>query len=132
MSEDLSDGLLSTGQIDKELHAATIQMGGKSIPFIPDEQQEQILQILFNEMNPDNVIAKAELNADGLHEVKISRDSSRTLAVSVFPRVGTNTLSQAVYILHASLRYMPKDSMITKRSTAYGNALAFSYYSDCD
>ena len=71
-----------------------------------------IFNILFKEMNPDNIIAKAELNADGLYEVKVPRDSSKTLAVSVFPRVSTNTLSQAVYILHASLSHMPKDSLI--------------------
>ena len=63
-------------------------------------------------MNPDNVIAKAELNSDCLYEVKVSRDSSKALSVSVFPRVATNTLSQAVYILHASLSHMPKNSMI--------------------
>ena len=34
VSEDLSDGLLSTGQMDKELHAATIQTDGKSISFL--------------------------------------------------------------------------------------------------
>ena len=52
---------------------------------------------MFYEMNPDNIIADAELNADGLYEVKVSRDSTKALSVSVFPRVATNSLSQAVF-----------------------------------
>ena len=66
MSNDLIDGLLSTSQMDRELHAATIQTEGKSISFVPSELQEQILSMLFNEMDQDNMIAKAELNDDGL------------------------------------------------------------------
>ena len=73
VSPDLCDGLLSTSQLDKELNATTVQTDGRSIPFVPDQRQEQILQMLFDEMNPDNVIADAELNADGLCEVKVSR-----------------------------------------------------------
>ena len=106
VSNDLIDGLLSTSQIDRELHATTIQTEGKSISFVPSELQEQILSMLFNEMDEDKVIAEAELNDDGLYEVQVSRNSTKALSVSVFPRVGTNSLSQAVYLLHASLGHI--------------------------
>ena len=38
--------------------------------------------------------------------------ATRALCVSVFPRVATNSLSQAVYLLHASLGHMPRNAMI--------------------
>ena len=71
VSDDLVDGLHSTSQIDRELYAATIQSDGKSISFVPNERQEQILSMLFNEMDKDSVIAEAELNDDGLYEVQV-------------------------------------------------------------
>ena len=71
VSDDLVDGLLSTSQMDRELNAATIQSDGKSISFVPNERQEQILSMLFNEMDKDSVIAEAELNDDGLYEVQV-------------------------------------------------------------
>ena len=61
--------------------------------FVPSERQEQILNMLFNEMDQDDVIAEAELNDDGLYEVQVSRNSTKALSVSVFPRVDTNSLS---------------------------------------
>ena len=118
VSDDLHDGLLSTGQMDKELNAATIQTDGRSISFVPDERQEQILDMLFREMNPNNIIAEAELNDDGLYEVKVSRDSAKALSVSVFPRVAANSLSQAVYLLHASLSHIHKAAMIDLAKSA--------------
>ena len=60
--------------------------------------------MLFDEMNPDNVIVDAELNADGLYEVKVSRDFTKALSVSVFPRVATDSLSQADFLLHAGTK----------------------------
>ena len=74
--------------------------------------------MLFDEMNPDNVIADAELNSDGLYEVKVSRDSAKGLSVSVFPRVTTNSLSQAVYLLHASLGHIPQEALIELAKSA--------------
>ena len=118
VSSDLHDGLLSTGQMDRELHAATIQTDGKSISFVPDERQEQILDMLFREMKPSNIIAEAELNEDGLYEVIVSRNSTKALSVSVFPRVGANSLSQAVYLLHASLSHIPNAAMIELAKSA--------------
>ena len=91
VSPDLKEGLLSTPQMDKELNATTVQTDGRSITFIPDERQEQVLDILLKEMNPDNVVADAKLNDDGLYEVKYKRDQARTLSVTVFPRVAANS-----------------------------------------
>jgi len=106
VSPDLKEGLLSTPQMDKELNATTIQTDGRSITFVPDERQEQVLDILLEEMNPLNIVADAKLNDDGLYEVKYKRDHKRTLSVTVFPRVAANSLTQAVYLLHASLGHM--------------------------
>ena len=114
VSDDLIDGLLSTSQMDRELHAATIQSNGKSISFVPNERQEQILSMLFNEMDKDNVIAEAELNDYGLYEVQVSKNSAKAFSVSVFPRVGTNSLSQAVFLLHASLSHIFNDGLLLK------------------
>ena len=66
----------------------------------------------YEDMDPDNVFVEAELNEDGLYEVKLSRDSKNVLSVSVFPRVAANSLSQAVFLLHASLGHMSKEAMI--------------------
>jgi hypothetical protein len=122
VSPDLHDGLISTSQLDRDLNATTVQTDGKSISFIPDERQQQILHMLFEDMDPDNVLAEAELNENGLYEVKLSRDSEKVLSVSVFPRVAANSLSQAVYLLHASLGHMPKEAMIKlARSTEEEN-----------
>ena len=76
VSPDLRDGLLSTSQLDRGLNATTVQSYGRSISFVPDQRQEQILQMLFEEMSPENVIANGEMNEDGLYEVKVSRDSA--------------------------------------------------------
>ena len=86
VSPDLRDGLLSTSQLDRELNATTVQSYGRSISFVPDQRQEQILQMLLDEMSPENVIADGEINEDGLYEIKVTRDSTRALSVSVFPR----------------------------------------------
>ena len=71
-----------------------------------------MLRMLLDDMDPKNIIAEAELNDDGLYEVMISRDSTKALSVSVFPRVATNSLSQAVYLLHTSLGHMPKKALM--------------------
>ena len=84
VSDDLVDGLLSTSQMDRKLHAATIQSDGKSISFVPNERQDQILSMLFNDMDKDNVIAEAKLNDDGLYEVQVSKKSAKAFSVSVF------------------------------------------------
>ena len=102
------DNAESIGFIERKNQA---ENGGHPPPPLASSLK-QILEILFNEMNPDNVIADAELNDDGLYEVQVTKDISKALTVSVFPRVGTNTLSQAVYLLHASLSHMSKDGMI--------------------
>ena len=126
ISPDLHDGLISTGQLDKEFNATTVQSCGRSISFIPDECQQQVLNMLFEEMDPNNVLAEAELNEDELYQVQLSRDSSKILSVSVFPRVAVNSLSQAVYLLHASLGRMPKEAMIhLAKSTHSGGAERF-------
>ena len=93
VSPDLRDGLLSASQLDKEFNAATIQSDGKSISFVPDQRQEQLLHMLLEVMDPKNIIAEAELNDDGLYEVMVSRNSTKALSVSVFPQVATNSLS---------------------------------------
>ena len=118
VSDDLVEGLLSTSQLDRELNAATVQSEGKSVSFIPNERQQQILSMLFNEMDKDDVIAEAELNEDGLYEVQVSKQSAKAYSVSVFPRVSTDSLSQAVYLLHASLSHMPKEAMIRLAESA--------------
>ena len=69
-------------------------------------------------MDQDNVIAEAELNDDGLYEVQVSRNSTKALSVSVFPRVGTNSLSQAVYLLHASLGHISKEATMELAKSA--------------
>ena len=112
VSPDLKEGLLSTSQMDKELNATTVQTDGRSITFVPNERQEQVLNLLLEEMDPANVIADAKLNKDGLYEVKFKRDKARTLSVTVFPRVAANSLTQAVYLLHASLGHMPQTSLV--------------------
>ena len=112
VSPDLKEGLLSTSQMDKELNATTVQTDGRSITFVPNERQEQVLNLLLEEMDPANVIADAKLNKDGLYEVKFKRDKTRTLSVTVFPRVAANSLTQAVYLLHASLGHMPQTSLV--------------------
>ena len=48
-----------------------------------------MLRMLLDDMDPKNIIAEAELNDDGLYEVMISRDSTKALSVSVFPRVAS-------------------------------------------
>ena len=93
VSPDLHDGLISTSQLDRDFNATTVQSDGRSISFVPDERQQQILHMLFEDMDPDSVLAEAELNEDGLYEVQLSRDSSKVLSVSVFPRVAANSLS---------------------------------------
>ena len=40
VSPDLHDGLISTGQLDKDFNATTVQLDGRSISFIPDERQQ--------------------------------------------------------------------------------------------
>ena len=112
VSPDLKEGLLSTSQMDRELKATTVQTDGRSITFVPDARQEQVLDMLLEEMKPENVVADASLNEDGLYEVRYTRDNKRTLSVTVFPRVAANTLTQAVYLLHASLGHMPQDSLV--------------------
>ena len=76
--------------------------------------------MLFEEMSPENVIADGEMNEYGLYEVKVTRDSAKALSVSVFPRVAKNSLSlsQAVYLLHASLGHMPKSALIALAKSA--------------
>ena len=76
VSPDLRDGLLSTSQLDREFNATTVQSDGRSISFVPDQCQEQILRMLFEEMSPENVIADGEMNEDGLYEIKVTRDST--------------------------------------------------------
>lgn len=65
ISPDLRDGLLSTSQLDRELNATTVQSYSRSISFVPDQRQEQILQMLFEAMSPENVIADGEMNENG-------------------------------------------------------------------
>ena len=72
-------------------------------------------------MSPENVIAKAELNKEGLYQVKLERDTSKTLTVSVFPRIAVNNLSQAVYLLHASLGHIPQQGMVQLAKDALEN-----------
>ena len=43
--------------------------------------------------------------------MKYKRYQARTLSVTVFPRVAANSLTQAVYLLHASLGHMPQASL---------------------
>ena len=112
VSPDLHDGLISTSQLDIELNATTVQMNGKSISFVPNDSQRKMLRELVENMDSSDVLAEANLNDDGLYEVTMS-NTSKALSVSVFPRVAANTLTQAVYLLHASLGHMPKDALIS-------------------
>ena len=50
----------------------------------PNSAIRERLQLMVNE---------PELNYDGLYEVQVSRNSTKALSVSVFPRVDTNSLS---------------------------------------
>ena len=54
VSPDLRDGLLSTSQLDRELNATTVHSYSRSISFVPDQRQEQILRMPFEEMSPDS------------------------------------------------------------------------------
>ena len=56
--------------MDKELNATTVQTDGRSITFVPNECQEQVLNLLLEEMDPANVIADAKLNKDGAHHIE--------------------------------------------------------------
>ena len=49
---------------------------------------------------------------DGLYEVQVSRNSTKALSVSVFPLVGTNSLQQAMFLLHASLSPISNEAII--------------------
>ena len=83
VSPDLKEGLLSTSQMDKELNATTVQTDGRSITFVPNERQEQVLNLLLEEMDPANVIADAKLNKDGLYEVKFKRDKTKNILTKI-------------------------------------------------
>ena len=109
---------MSTSQLDTEFDATTIQSNGKSISFVPNERQEQLLSLVFDSMSAENVIAEATLNSDGLYQVKMARDTTRVLTVSVFPRIAVNNLSQAVFLLHASLSHMPQHAMVRMARSA--------------
>ena len=110
VSPDLNQNLLSTPQIDKYLGGATIQYSSRSVTFIPDENQKQMLNEICGSVGNKNMIMDAKLNSDGLYAADTSYLSKSNVAV--FPRIECATLAQAVYFLHCSLGHMPKSALL--------------------
>ena len=66
VSDDVTEGLLSTSQLDGELDCATLQYDSTSMSFVPTDYQRDLLSKILNSIPEENIIMEAELK-DGLY-----------------------------------------------------------------